>query len=258
MRLTGCLEEMERRSLLPTDHVAVCCVGSVARGWANESSDYDFNVITRTPWVRDASRVIAVPLQPSVVPAVVLHVSGRRWEIKYWAETQVDQMISKVTWERFEEASAPAKALVETEELFLERLSTCLALGGSARLAQYKRAVSESAFRALVTTRSLAEADSSIEDAAGQLAAGDWDSAVLSARKALGHTVDALLESEGSFGSRIQKWRARRFRETQPKALSFEDYWAMETMRSFSPEAPHIWVNHVIQRCKDLALEVEI
>jgi len=256
--LTGCLEEMDRRGLIPAGCLAVCCVGSVARGWANEGSDYDFNVVSSTPWTADSARTIPVPLTPAVVPAVVLHVDGRRWEIKYWLDSQVRQMLDKVTWEQFEADSSTAKALVDAEELFLERMSTCLTLSGTSWAEDCKRQVESSAFRAFVTTRSLAEADASIEDAVGQLAARDFDSAVLSARKALGHTVDALLESEGNFGSRTPKWRARRFRETRPKALSFEEYWALETMRSFEPDDPRTWVNLVVQRCKDLTLEVEI
>ncbi|MEU1513149.1 hypothetical protein ABZ490_13445 [Streptomyces sp. NPDC005811] len=256
--LTGCLEEMDRRGLIPDGCLAVCCVGSVARGWSNESSDYDFNVISTIPWTGASARTIPVPLTPAVVPAVVLHVDGRRWEIKYWLDSQVRQMLDKVTWEQFEADGTTAKALVDAEELFLERMSTCLTLSGTSWAEECKRQVEESAFRAFVTTRSLAETDASIEDAVGQLAAQDLDSAVLSARKALGHTVDALLESKGNFGSRTPKWRARRFRETRPRALSFEEYWALETMRSFDPDAPQAWVNLIVQRCKDLTLEVEI
>jgi hypothetical protein len=88
--------------------------------------------------------------------------------------------------------------------------------------------------------------------------ARDFDSAVLSARKALGRTVDALLESEGHFGARTPKWRAWRFRDSRPKALSFEEYWALETVRPFDPDDPQTWVNLVVQRCTDLTLEVEI
>ncbi|MFE5867723.1 hypothetical protein ACFQ6V_03595 [Streptomyces roseifaciens] len=256
--LTGCLEEMDRRGLIPADCLAVCCVGSVARGWSNVTSDYDFNVVSSTPWAGESARTIPVPLEPAAVPAVVLHVDGRRWEIKYWLDSQVRQMIGKVGWEQFETGGSTARALIDTEELFLERMGTCLTLSGAAWAEECRRRVEESAFRAFVTTRSLSEADSSVEDAVGQLADGDVDSAVLSARKALGHTVDALLESKGNFGSRTPKWRARRFREVRPEALSFEEYWALETMRSFDPGDPRAWASLVIQRCRDLTMEVDI
>jgi hypothetical protein len=70
--------------------------------------------------------------------------------------------------------------------------------------------------------------------------------------------VNALLESEGHFGARTPKWRAWRFRDSRPKALSFEEYWALETVRPFDPDDPQTWVNLVVQRCTDLTLEVEI
>lgn len=256
--LLGCLDGLASRSLLPADHLAVLCVGSVARGWANDSSDYDFNVIAHGPWYGPSTRVIPVPLWPDMVPAVVEHVNGRRWEIKYWLDVQVDQMLAKVAWERFEDGASTARPLTDAEELFLERLATCLTLSGTAWVRNRRQALGETAFRAFVTTRSLAEADSSIEDALGQLAADDIASAVLSARKAFGHVVDALLESHGAYGSRIPKWRARRFQEVRPRQLPYEDYWAIETMRDFDPEEPGNWVTRIVQQCRDLSIEVEI
>ncbi|WP_328315970.1 nucleotidyltransferase domain-containing protein [Streptomyces sp. NBC_00388] len=256
--LNGCLEELERRELLPPDHLAVICVGSVARGWANEMSDYDFNVISRSSWQGDSTRTIPVPLRPDTVPAAVVYVDGRRWEVKYWQDTQVDQMLAKVTWDQFEEGNSTAKALIDAEELFLERLATCITLSGTSWVRARRQGLEGTAFRAFVTTRSLAEADEAVEDALGQLAANDTDSAVLSARKAFGHVVDALLESHGAFGSRTPKWRARRFREAQPKQLSYAEYWATETMSGFSPEEPGAWVTRVMEQCRDLSIEVEI
>jgi hypothetical protein len=256
--LLGCLESLDSRGLLPVGHLAVLCVGSVARGWANDRSDYDFNVVAHGPWRGPAVRTIPVPLWPDLVPAVVEYVDGRRWEIKYWLDVQVDQMLAKVAWDQFEEGAPTARPLTDAEELFLERLTTCLTLSGTAWVRSRRQALSETAFRSFVTTRSLAEADSSVEDALGQLAADDLDSAVLSARKAFGHVVDALLESHGVYGSRIPKWRARRLREVRPRQLPYEAYWATETMRDFDPEEPGAWVTRTVQQCRDLSIEVEI
>ncbi|WP_159053170.1 hypothetical protein [Streptomyces regalis] len=256
--LLDCLEGLESRRLLPADHLAVLCVGSVARGWANDSSDYDFNIVAHGPWHGPSVRTIPVPLRPASVPAVVEYVDGRRWEIKYWVDVQVDQMLAKVAWDRFEEGASTARALTDAEELFLERLATCLTLSGTSWVRSRRQELGETAFRAFVTARSLAEADSSIEDALGQLAADDVDSAVLSARKAFGHVVDALLESHGAYGSPIPKWRARRLREVRPSQLPYQEYWAVETMRDFDPRAPDAWVTRTVQRCRDLSIEVEI
>ncbi|MEU6487790.1 hypothetical protein [Streptomyces sp. NPDC046887] len=256
--LDGCLEEMDRRGLLPADCLTVCCVGPVARGWADGGGCYDFQIVSATPFDAAGAHPLPVALDPPEVPCVVTQVTDRRWELTYWGAAQVRQVLAKVTWEQFERGGPAVAALTEAEELFLERMSAGRALSGTGWAEECRRQVAESAFRAIVTTRSLAAADSVIEDAVRRLAAQDVESAVLSARQALGHTVDALLESEGDFGPRVPRWRARRLRETRPAALPFAEYWAMETMRAFDPARPEAWVTAVLQRCRDLAFEVEI
>ncbi|MET9052459.1 hypothetical protein GTY40_23395 [Streptomyces sp. SID8359] len=256
--LTGCLEEMDRRGLIPDGCLAVCCVGPAARGWADEGGTYDFHVVSTGPWTGEGARALPVRLSPAEVPSLALSVAGRRWEITYWLEGQVRQVLAKVTRERFEGGGTAVGVLSDAEELFLERMSAPLALSGTEWAKECERRIGGSAFRALVTTRSLAAADRAIEDAGRRLAARDVPSAVLAARSALGHTVDALLESESDFGSRAPRRRARRLRETRPRALPFAEYWAMETMRSYDPARPEEWVTTVVQRCRDLAFEVEI
>ncbi|HET6356857.1 nucleotidyltransferase domain-containing protein [Streptomyces sp.] len=256
--LSDVVERIRSEGLLPDDHVAVLCVGSVARGWANDRSDYDLVVITREPFATERARSLPVPLKPDTVPTVTLHVDDRRWEIKYWTDTQVDQIFAKVTWERFDSGTTSSKVLLDIEELCLERLLTCVPLTGQDWVERRRRELSESAFRAFATTRSLAGLDSAVEDALGQLAAGDTSSAVLSARRAVGHVVDALLESQDCFGSAQPKWRARRFQEASPDQLPFEEYWALETMRGFDPAAPELWVKETVETCNRLCMEVEI
>jgi hypothetical protein len=252
------LNTFAEHGALPPDHLAVCAVGSLARGWANERSDYDFNVVADRQPATNRARVIRVPLRTPTVPTRVLQVEGRRWELKYWTDAQVDEMLAKVTWDRFESGRSPADALTDDEELFLERLTTCVPLDGADWVTTRTEQLAATAFRAFVTARSLAAADNCTEDALGQLAAHDHLSAVLSAHQAWGHAVDALLESYGNYGSRIPKWRARRFQETAPAQLAFADYWAIETMRDYQPSAPESWIDRVISMCRELALEVEI
>ncbi|WDZ85853.1 hypothetical protein [Micromonospora cathayae] len=256
--LTGFLSELRSRSLLPGDLLALLIVGSVARGWANSRSDRDFYVITKTSWRRPDASSKVVPLQPVHLPREVLHVDGRRWELTYWLDRQVDQMLTKVSWERFESGDPVVAALVEEEESFLERLFTCVPLTGADWVRRRREQVNGSAFQAFLVTRSLARADGYVEDALGQLADGDLHSAVLSARTAFGHTVDALLESGGSFGSQVPKWRARRLKEAKLTALPFDRYWELETMAGFRADDPRPWIEEVITLCKRLSMEVEI
>lgn len=258
-RFAGCLAEITRRGLLPDASRAVLLVGSAARGWDNPTSDYDISVVhVGEPW-RGSGPDLQVPLEPAILPTEVIYVDGRRWELKYWLDGQVDQMLGKVSWAEFEKAGIATGLLMDQEEVFLERLVTCAPLLGEDWLRSRCEQLAESAFRAFVVTRSLDKADSSVEDALGQLAAGDVESAVLSARKAFEHAVDALLESLGEYGGYyIPKWRARRFRAATPEALSFDDYWAVETMRDFDPADPRQWVERVVSTCKNLSLEVSI
>jgi nucleotidyltransferase-like protein len=254
----GCLAELERRGLLPEPALAAFVVGSVAKGWANTTSDYDICVVTTRPWAGESGKQLRVLLDPPTVPSAMTEVDSRRWEVKYWLDSQVDQMLAKVSWPAFEEGRVAGQILVDTEELFLERLVSCVPLAGEDWVRRRRGEVEASAFRAYVVTRSLAESDGSVEDALGQLAADDLESAVLSARRAFGLAVDALLESAGEYGYHTPKWRARRFRAASPAAMSFDDYWAIETMRDLDPQAPAKWVEKVIRICKDIAIEAEI
>ena len=200
----------------------------------------------------------SVPLEPGSIPIHVTDVNGRRWELKYWSDGQIDQLLAKVSRKRFDRDGVTASSLFGIEELFIERLLTCLPLRGHDWVAQRCQQIRDGAFQSCAVARSLAESDNAIEDALGQLAAGDLPSAVLSARNALGFTVDALLESLGVFGSRTPKWRARRFQEAAPAALSFERYWHLETMADLLPDRPQEWVLAVLSTCRELELEIQI
>jgi len=257
-KFAGCTAELERRSLLPQPTLAAFLVGSVTRGWANPLSDYDINLVcTRQP-VGAGGKALLVHLDPPTVQAEVLRVADRRWEVKYWLDDQVDQLLAKVSWPAFEQSGVAGQLLTDTEEVFLERLVTCVPLAGEEWVGRRRDELDASAFRAYVVTRSLAQSDNSVEDAIGQLEMADLESAVLSARKAFGNAVDALLESAGEYGFYLPKWRARRFRAVSPAALSFEDYWAVETMRDLDPQAPAKWVEMVLGVCADIVLAIEI
>jgi hypothetical protein len=167
-------------------------------------------------------------------------------------------MLTKVSWQEFNRGRIPGQVLSFKEELFLDRLTHCVPLSGADWVASRRATLTESAFRSFVVARSLGAADDSVEDALGQLESGQFESAVLSARKALGHAVDAMLEQHGEYGSHSPKWRPHRFRAAAPTSLSFEDYWALETMRTFDPADPAKWINDVLTVCQDIAMKVEI
>lgn len=253
----SCLRHLESRALTTDDTLALLCVGSTARGWANRASDLDIYVITEAaPKPPDAFEM-AVPLSPPVIPAVIDHVDGRRWEIKYWTDGQVDQMLSKVDRARLGPDSV-GDDLAESEENFIERLVSALPITGADWLARRQKQTADSTYRAYVVTRSLNKAEGSVEDALGQLADDDLFSAVLSAHDAMRHTVDALLESIGCFGSLTPKWRPRRMRDASRSLLGFDEYWAMETMEGLDRSDPQEWVQSIVAWCERTATEIDI
>lgn len=255
--LAAAFDELVSRRLVPEVWQAVFIGGSMARGWANESSDVDLYVVVPTPWSSPTSSVITVPGTTGEVAVEVFRARGRRWEVKYWLDAQVDAILAKVGWDTMDDGSPAEFRLTRPEEFLLERIHHGAAVAGPEWLDRRRAQVEGSAVRALVVARELDHADGHAEDALGQLRAGDVDSAVLSARLAFGFAVEALLAACGEFGS-PEKWRARRLRAARPDALTWETYWETETMRAFDPAEPGAWVRRVVSECKRITRAVEV
>ncbi|HET9081695.1 MAG TPA: nucleotidyltransferase domain-containing protein [Trebonia sp.] len=256
--LSGCLAELRRKELIPADHQAVFLVGSVARGWTHAKSDLDIYIVSDGEHDVTGSRTVGVPLVPGTIRTLAFDGDDRRFEVTYWLDAQVDQMLAKVSQEVLDSNKSSLQPLVITEERFLERLSTCLPLLGDDWVQRRRKEIEDSAYSAFTAARSLAYADTKVEDAIGMLASGDLPSAVLAARLGLGQTVDALLDSRGVYGTSVPKWRARRVQDAALDVLSFARYWQLETMATFDPERPREWIEEVIAFCRDLSMEVEL
>ncbi|MFE2205072.1 nucleotidyltransferase domain-containing protein [Streptomyces rubiginosohelvolus] len=255
--LSQCLDVLRDRKLLPDDTLAVFVVGSTARGWTHATSDIDVVVITRSVFRSDQTQPLLVSLSPEVLPVSVFSALDRRWEVKYWADDQVDQLYNKVTWDAFEEDQTIGDRFGEVEELFLGRLLSCAVISGGDWISSRQRQLGDSAFRSLLVMRALTEADEAAETAIGQMMAGDAECAVLSAREAFGWAVQAILVDQHQYDSGV-KWRPRRFRLVAPGLLTFDEYWAIETMRDFDPVAPETWVQRVVEVCKKVSMEIEV
>ena len=254
---TDWLAPLHDRNLIPDDTVAAFLVGSVARGWENSRSDYDIYVVTTEEWQTETYNTTLMPLDPPRVRSEVFYENGRRWEVTYWLESQIDQMLAKISWERYTGGVFAGEILSPREETSLGRLAHCRPLLGSEWIKAKYEILQQSAFRSIVVVRSLGLADDAAEDALGQLESGHLESAVLSARRALGHAVDSLLESAGEYGSHMPKWRPNRFKAAAPEMLSFEKYWALETMQDFDPADARPWIRSVLTLCQDIAMRVE-
>lgn len=253
------LDTLRSRQLVPDTCQAVFLVGSTASGWSNKKSDLDLCIVSTDPWPGPESMGVAVPLEPAEVQWHTFHADSHSWDLAYWLDGQINQMLTKISWAEYDQDRATSDdALAPREEVFLGRVATCLPLLGEDWLERRRAEIEASAFRSILVTRSLGAADRAVEDALGQLEHGDVNSAVLSTRFALGHIVDALLEERGHYGSHIPKWRARRFQEANPATLSFARYWQLETMRGYDPDDPSKWINEVLTLCQDLSLKVEV
>jgi hypothetical protein len=182
--------------------------------------------------------------------------AGRRCELKYWTDSQLDQMIDKLAWSAFE-AGTLLQGVLSTEEFgLLQRLERAIPLDGEDWLRAKVERLGKSALRAMACSRLLALLDSLIGDAAGHIRAGDPDSAVLAAWLGYGMAVDAVLAMHGELGDN-PKWRPRRVRELAPPELPYADFWAVTTMRDLDPADPVRWVTEVLRTCQDLSAEVE-
>jgi hypothetical protein len=262
MDTSTAIEEVEAAGLLPAERYAVLVVGSVAYGWDTPTSDLDLCVITPEPWsggpagpTNPVSR-LPVLLDPDTIPVEVTQAAGVRCELKYWTDAQVDQTLDKVNWTAFEAGELFQGVLSPEEFGLLQRLEKSVPLEGEEWLRAKADRLAKSATRAMAASRLLMVADGLAEDAAGHVAAGDPDSAVLAAWMAYGLAVDAVLATHGELGEN-PKWRPRRVREIAPPEVPYADFWAVTTMRDLDPADPVRWVRRVVRISQQLSAQVE-
>ena len=252
MNLEQSLPVLASRELLPADYDAVIVVGSTARGWANQGSDFDVYVITTQPWEGRRTVESRLPVTPETVPIAVEHVDGQRWEVKYYLRDQIDQVLAKVT----DTDGLPADELTQLERMLVIRIIHGVAVVGGELVAEWQRRIAGSRFRASVVAQALEFFDSYTEDAVGALADEQWETAVITTKHAFEYVVEALLGSHGQYDGR--KWRARMKRSLDPKELPFEEYWSIETMCDFDAEVPRAWVERVLETGQRICAEIEL
>jgi hypothetical protein len=257
------IEDLSRAELLPADPVAVYISGSRVLGWAHANSDVDAFVVTSdrpdflsresSEWTIVQTRVSTTPPEITIAVAFIGH---ERCDVEYWLEVQVDELVRRV--EESDVAGGLAGAELDQAEIdFLFRLSVGVPLAGSDWLAERQARVAASDFANVVAARRLDEADGFVDDAVGQLRSGDVESALLAGRAAFGAAVDALLALAGELYPN-PKWRVRKLRRTQIPAISWDEYWTIETMQEFDPREARVWVETVLARTQALMLEAEL
>jgi predicted nucleotidyltransferase len=253
---TNVLGELAQRGLLPSTRSAVFVGGSLARGWAHARSDMDIVVIAPEPWSSATSTQQSVWLTVPTIQVEVITVAGRRWEIKYWLTSQVEEAMAKVDWEAFEK-NGPPSDLGIYETFTLERMCHGIAIDGAAWFAEHRAAVRDSALNSIIALQHLAKADSALEDMVGLREAGEERDAVVPARNAFGFAVDALNASRGEAGLE-PKWRPKRVALLNHPCLPLERYWELELCVGLDPRNPGPWLDEVALTCGRLFLDTNL
>jgi hypothetical protein len=232
-----------------------CCVylsGSFASGMAHAASDFDVFVVTDEPFMpKNPTGMGHASIDPQAYPIVIQQLPAGRCDVEYWQEAQVAALLAK-----FAPGNTTLGFTIDDVD-FLYRLSIALPLSGEGWLREQQATLAASEFASMVAQRSFGTADSLFEDALGMLEVGDEDSAVLAAHEGFGRAIDGLLASMGEFSPR-RKWRARKLLRAEPDLIDFEEYRTIETMRTLDLGAPAMWVRDVIERSRDLMMEVEL
>jgi hypothetical protein len=252
------LAAIDERGWLPTEPLCVYNAGSLVLGWGNETSDVDFFVVTAQPWDGETNYTNATSADPGHVSWLAAYVGERRVDVEYWQDRQIDQIIQNVSWERYDNQ---ATELVTDHDIeVLQRFGHARALQGGSWLEDRRAQVAKSALRAICVGRKLNYTDFYVEDAVGQLNAGDLRSAVLSARIAFGYAVDAVLADAGGVGASApaNKWRARHLAELDQAVIPFEEYWAIETMQDYDDAHPADWVERAVLACRRICLSISV
>lgn len=224
--------------------------GSRARGWHNSKSDYDLYLL-----VQDIDS-IAIPdtdrLPVGAAPGYILRGEiAENVDIQVWSISQVRDSIDWLTRRSFFTRTAPLDPFSKLQIEILSRMRFANPIIGAAVLADLVHLLGKSRFNELVSLHYFTDADNALRDCVGQFHAGDIYSAMLSARRAVGFSVDAWLASLGEV-STSGKWRARRMRAVLP--AHFDEYWNFEMVTCY--EYPELWLRRCIYYCQDISAKV--
>jgi hypothetical protein len=249
------LTAMVGHGLLPEDPQAVYLTGSRARGWGNAASDIDVVVVSPGPWSPSDGCGNPVGWGASRIQHVKTTVSGQPYDVEYWTEDQVTDLLTKVSWDTYEPGRGLERQFMLYEVNFLDRLGNAVSIHGEEAVERWREAARDGAFKAMRAAFWRHDAVNYSDDARSQLAAGDIHSSTLSARLAFECAVDALLARHGQLSSNA-KWRARRFKSVNPPSLDFDRYWTTQTMQEYATLGPAGWVESTVRTATALTAEV--
>ncbi|HWO58870.1 MAG TPA: hypothetical protein VNO31_02350, partial [Umezawaea sp.] len=141
------LTELDSRGLLPPEVSAAFLCGSLARGWGNAKSDADVYLVVPEAWESATATGIHLPLDPEIVPLETIYVGERQWEVKYWLDRQVEQVLDKAAWSRFENDRTEQR-VTRNEQDLMARVLSCVPIAGDDWITDVRTRIRESAYEA--------------------------------------------------------------------------------------------------------------
>jgi hypothetical protein len=201
---------------------AVCWTGSTAVGWGNVYSDIDLFVF--------ADREIELPVDETMERWPGSDKSGIRWDnwMGEYEKTRVDLTL----WSTDALATVLAPYLGDEVEFcgmsdilrkFVYRMAIAVPLKNEEYFQRMREMLEGSSFRRALARMKKAWAENALTDVAGQLDAGDYVSARLSAASAAAKVADACLILHGEYCGG-EKWLMRRLEATPECGISVDEY----------------------------------
>lgn len=202
--------------------------GSLVDGFGNPTSDVDVIVLVDEPLT---AADLAGTCYDRRVPVdgyevLVSSVAGRRTDVEIRLASGITTMGGQL---REQGQGEPSDLYLSVAELqLLHSLRIGVPLLGAPQLAELRRTFPWNELLSHMLMRAEAEANSSIEDAAGALRAGDHGTAMLASRAALQSAVDAVLIADSETNPK-PKWRVRKLeRCARPELLGEYLEWEIE------------------------------
>jgi hypothetical protein len=232
------------------DASAIFLSGSVIAGWGHANSDLDVYACFTDAEAREkALEGVDIQREPdSSAPVFAFYVGDRRWDVEYVLETEVAELITRVTG--VVDLSGVKLSYGDIDLLY--RIRVGRPVGDGTRLAEWQAAIAASSLTEILTARYLGMSDGMVDDALGLLEVGDVETAAYCARMAFENLTDALLAADGRICP-THKWRIRQLGEAPAGPLTVGEYLEVVQMRGYDGRT---WVENTVDRIRDLTLEL--
>jgi hypothetical protein len=198
--------------------------GSLLDGLGNPGSDIDVFVLSSE---RVSPSVVAKQLAHHDV--VIRYVSGKRVDYEYWDSNHVKALLRRLARDDFSSETCNVLGLFDEDELaLLHGVRIGRALHRPERFDELKAGLDVAALQSYLYELRCLYVDDAVDDAAGIYSEGDYQTAALRAREAVGFAIDCLLHSHGvtNHGQKHRLPLLRRLVESTPAlAPELDAYW---------------------------------